>query len=145
MTGRPASEKSEEPIRPGRHARAEVDLDALTGGGSTQDRGPVPVELSLAAPFGALLSALLLERPFRLSKLALDYVAPDRLTSWATFSAKVNDVLTAGDTTVSLLVFKGARVYVRGQASVRVAAAGAAPDPAANGKSGLGHINGERR
>jgi hypothetical protein len=92
-----------------------------------------------------VLSALLLDRPFRLSKLALDYVAPDRLTSWATFSAKVNDVQAAGGTTVSLLVFKGARVIVRGQASVLVAAPGALPDPSANGKSDLGHMNGERR
>jgi hypothetical protein len=148
VTAQPASKESasEGLLRPGRHARTEVDLDALTGAGRAEGRGPVPVELSLAAPFGALLSALLLERPFRLSKLALDYVAPDRLSSWATFSAKVNDVQAAGETTVSLLVFKGSRVVVRGQASVLVAAApGALPDPTANGKGDLGHLNGERR
>jgi hypothetical protein len=129
---------AEEPIRPGRHARADVDLDALGA------PSPVPVELSLAAPFGALLSALLHERPFRLSKLALDYVAPARLASWATFSAKVSGV-TAGETTVSLLVFKGATVYVRGQASVLMAAPVTASASAANGKADLEHMNGERR
>lgn len=144
MTGRPASA---EPIRPGRHARTEVDLDAVAGGGaagSGASGGHVPIELSLAAPFGALLSALLLDRPFRLAKLALDYVAPDRLASWATFSAKVSDVQDAGQATVSLLVFKGARVYVRGQASVVVSAAGAGPQPSANGKAS-GPMNGESR
>jgi len=142
VTGRPASSGVAEPIRPGRHARTEVDLDAIAGGGAASS--PVPIELSLAAPFGALLSALLLERPFRLAKLALDYVAPDRLTSWATFSAKVSDVRDAGQATVSLLVFKGARVYVRGQASVVVSAPGAGPQPSANGKTS-GHMNGESR
>lgn len=140
MTGRSAAG---EPIHAGRHARAEVDLDAIAGG-AAGGVGPVPVELSLAAPFGALLSALL-ERPFRMSKLSLDYVAPDRLSSWATFSAKVSEVQAAGEATVSLLVFKGARVYVRGQASVVVVASGAAPDAAANGKGSPEQMNGERR
>jgi len=136
VTGRSASA---EPIRPGRHARTEVDLDAIAGAGGV-GTGPVPVELSLAAPFGALLSALLLERPFRVSKLSLDYVAPDRLSSLATFSAKVSDVRDAGEATVSLLVFKGARLYVRGQASLRVES-----EPAGNGKASSEHMNGVSR
>jgi hypothetical protein len=138
VTGRSASA---DPIRPGRHARTEVDLDAIVGSGAA-GTGPVPVELSLAAPLGALLSALLLERPFRLSKLSLDYVAADRLSSWATFSAKVSEVRDAGEATVSLLVFKGARLYVRGQASLVIAAA---PEPAGNGKASSEHMNGEHR
>jgi hypothetical protein len=138
VTARPASAEA---IRPGRHARTDVDLDAIVARAGAQ---PVPIELSLAAPFGALLSALLFERPFRLAKLSLDYVAADRLASSATFSAKVSDVRDAGEATVSLLVFKGARVYVRGQANVVVLAPGAAPSPA-NGKASVEHMNGESR
>jgi hypothetical protein len=134
---------SAEPIRPGRHARTEVDLDAIVGGGAA-GTGPVPVELSLAAPFGALLLALL-ERPFRLSKLSLDYVAPDRLSSWATFSARVSDVQAAGEATVSLLVFKGARLYVRGQASLVVAVSEAAGNGKADATASCEHMNGVSR
>ena len=129
-----------EPIRPGRHARTEVDLDAVA-------TGSAPVELSLAGPFGALLSALLLERPYRLSKLSLDYVAPGRLSSWATFSAKVRDVRDAGEATVSLLVFKGPRLFVRGEADIvldAVVGASAHAPSTASTRSGS-HLNGESR
>jgi hypothetical protein len=112
-------------------------LDGLfTGGG--------PVELSLAAPFGALMSALLLERPFRVSRLALDYVAPDQLASWATFSAKVSNIREDREATLSLLVYRGPRLFVRGEANVLMSQAeSTGSGQMSNGRAGS-HMNGGR-
>jgi hypothetical protein len=126
-----------EAIRAGRYAHAEVDLSALAGG--------APIELSLAAPFGALISALLLERPYRVSRLALDYVAYDRLSSRATFSVKVSEIRQDREATLSLLVYRGSRLLVRGEANVLVnAGAPREVGHSSNGKSTV-HMNGESR
>lgn len=135
MTGRSAPAGTE-PIRAGRYARAEIDLDEV---------GQGPVELSLAAPFGALISALLHEQPFRVSRLALDYVAPDRLSSWATFSAKVSEVREEREATVSLLVYRGPRLFVRGEANVLMNAATVSETGRSSNGKGSEHMNGEPR
>lgn len=121
-------------ISAGRHARAEVDIGAAAHSG-------VPPELSLTASFGALLAELLPGTGYRLSKLALDYVAPERLTSKAMFSAKVSDA-SEGRATLSLLVYQGWRLCVRGRAEVRWQARDAAPPARARRDE---HMNGESR
>jgi hypothetical protein len=124
-------------IRTGRYAMAEIELSGAADG--------VPIELSLAAPFGALISALLLERPFRVSRLVLDYVASDRLSSRATFSAKVSEVRENRELTLSLLVYHGSRLFVRGEANVLVNAAGATERGHSTHGHGAAYMNGASR
>lgn len=124
-------------IRPGRYAQAEIDLGGMAGG--------TPIELALAAPFGALISALLLERPFRVSRLALDYVASDRLSSRATFSAKVSEIREDREATLSLLVYHGSRLFVRGEANVLVNAIAGAEAGHSRNRQGAAQMNGESR
>jgi hypothetical protein len=104
-----------------------------------------PVELSLAAPFGALVSSLSLERPFRVSRLALDHVAPDQLASSATFSAKPSNIREDGEASVSLLVYRGPRLFVRGEANVLMSQAKASKSGrTSNGRAGSA-LNGGHR
>jgi len=99
-----------EPFRPGHYARREVEVAASAG----QDR---PLELSLTLPFGALFSALLGPKAFRVRSLSLDYVALERLGVRPTFSVKVSGRESGADTVeLSLLVSQGAWVCVRGAA-----------------------------
>jgi hypothetical protein len=127
-----------EAIRAGRYAHTEVDLSGVKAGAAF-------LELSLTVPFGALISELLEARPFRVAHLALDYVASERLASHATFSVKVTE-LRGRDATLSLLIYRGSRMCVRGRANVVLGAAGAgaAPERGSNGKSSE-HVNGGSR
>ena len=121
-----------EALRAGRYAHTEVDLSGVNAGAAF-------LELSLTVPFGALISELLEARPFRVAQLALDYVASERLASQATFSVKVTE-LRGREATLSLLIYRGSRMCVRGRANVVLGAPGAAgaglrPERGSNGKS----------
>jgi len=119
----------------GGYARREVDLDAA--------RAADPAfELSLAQGFAPLLEALLPQRGFRVRELSLEYVAPERLGSKVTYSARLGDVRPgaaggAGQALeLSLLVSRGAWLCVRGRALLELEAraahghsAGGAPQP----------------
>lgn len=120
----------------GGYARREVDLDAA--------RAADPAfELSLGQAFAPLLSALLPQREFRVRELSLEYVAPERLGSKATYSARLADVQPgtasgAGQAVeLSLLVSRGAWLCVRGRALLELealavhgeSAGGGAPRP----------------
>ncbi len=112
------SRRAQFPARGG-YARREVDLDAA--------RASDPAfELSLAQAFAPLLSALLPERQFRVRELSLEYVAPERLGSKVTYSARLGDVQPgagAGQALeLSLLVSRGAWLCVRGRALLEVEA-----------------------
>lgn len=112
--------RSAEAVRVGGYAQGEVEIASPGEGGE-------PVELSLAAPFGPLFSALFDGRPLRVSSLSLTYVALEQLGRLPTFSVKLRELREGGEAQVSLLVFQGARVCVRGEAVVA-----------------LGQANGER-
>ena len=125
----------------GGYARREVDLDAA--------RAADPAfELSLAQAFAPLLSALLPQRQFRVRELSLEYVAPERLGSNATYSARLGAVQPGASASspvgstgqvleLSLLVSRGAWLCVRGRALLELealaahgqSAGGAAPRP----------------
>jgi hypothetical protein len=139
MTERAAAVGSDA-IRAGRYAHTEVDLSGVKAGAAF-------VELSLTVPFAALIAEVLEARPFRLAHLSLDYVASEGLVSPATFSVKVTE-LRGRDATLSLLISRGARLCVRGRASVVLgapASAGAgSPERGSNGKSAE-HVNGGSR
>jgi hypothetical protein len=119
----------------GGYARREVDLDAV--------RAADPAfELSLGQAFAPLLAALLPQRGFRVRELSLEYVAPERLGSRATYSARLGAVqpgVTAGTgqtVELSLLVSRGAWLCVRGRALLELEAraahghsAGGSPRP----------------
>jgi hypothetical protein len=119
----------------GGYARREVDLDAA--------RAADPAfELSLGQAFAPLLAALLPHQEFRVRELSLEYVAPERLGSKATYSARLGDVRPgaaggAGQAVeLSLLVSRGAWLCVRGRALLELEAraahghsAGGAPRP----------------
>jgi hypothetical protein len=77
-----------------------------------------PLELSLAAPFGALFAALFHGRPVRVRSLSLTYVSLQQLGRLPTFSAKLSELSEGGEARLSLLVFQGASVCVRGEAAV---------------------------
>jgi hypothetical protein len=81
------------------------------------------MELSLAAPFGALFAALFHGRPVRVRSLALTYVCLEQLGRSPTFSAKLSELREGGEARLSLLVFRGATVCVRGEAVVALAQA----------------------
>lgn len=101
----------------GRYAQREVELASAARG--------EPLELSLAAPFGALFSALFGGRPLRVRSLALTYVSSEQLGPSPTFSVKLTELREGGEAQLSLLVFRGARVCVRGEAVVAFGDAGA--------------------
>ena len=99
----------------GGYARQEVDLGALRAAAQ-------PLELLLAQPFGALFSALLPARAFRVRQLQLEYVDADRLGPSATYSAQIGDA-QAGALELRLLVAHGAWLCVRGRAWLELAQA----------------------
>lgn len=100
----------------GGYARSEVDLGALRGA----EHG---LELSLALPFGALFSALLPARSFRIRQLHLDYVDAERLGDRATYSVQIGEALEQGQALeLRLLVARGAWLCVRGQAVLELGA-----------------------
>lgn len=99
----------------GGYARREVPLEPTSG-------VDAPLELAIAPGFGPLFSALLAPRQFRVRKLALEYVAPERLAESVTYSAKVGASLEGGAALeLSLLIARGAFLCVRGQAVVEFA------------------------
>jgi hypothetical protein len=100
-----------EPVRAGRWVCAEVDLDA-----SSHRRRPGRTVAGRSVWRARLVA--LVERPFRASRLALDHVAPDPLASSATFSAKPSNIREDGEASVSLLVYRGPRLFVGGEANV---------------------------
>jgi hypothetical protein len=105
----------QERLESGGYARREVPIDPLTAADAS-------LELGLAPGFGPLFSALLAPRQFRVRKLALEYVAPERLTQSVTYSAKVGASLEGGAALeLSLLIARGAFLCVRGQAVVEFA------------------------
>jgi hypothetical protein len=122
-----------ESFRPGHYARRDVEI----GAPASAER---PLELSLTLPFGALFSALLVGKSYRIKSLALDYIAPDRLGSSSTFSARVAELDAGGASLrLSLIVSHGAWVCVRGAAVLDItgaalAAAGPPPAPAAGSR-----------
>jgi hypothetical protein len=97
----------------GGYARQEVELGALRAAAQ-------PLELSLALPFGALFSALLPARAFRVRQLQLEYVDADRLGPSATYSAQIGDA-QGGALELRLLVARGAWLCVRGRAWLELA------------------------
>jgi hypothetical protein len=118
----------------GGYARREVPLEPVSG-------TDAPLELAIAPGFGPLFSALLAPRQFRVRKLALEYVAPERLAQSVTYSAKVGASLEGGAALeLSLLIARGAFLCVRGQAVVEFApgseARAARTGGAANGLNG---------
>lgn len=126
-------------MRVGSYARVDVDV----GSPAALDE---PLELSLAAPFGALFATLFSARPFRVKSLSLEYVAPERLGARATFSAKLSELKGGGEAArLSLLVFRESNVCVRGEASVVLGALPPSAALSANGKPGSGRANGEIR
>ncbi|MEY4544897.1 MAG: hypothetical protein RL685_1092 [Pseudomonadota bacterium] len=124
---------SSAPARGG-YARSEVDLVALRGA----EQG---LELSLALPFGALFSALLPARSFRIRQLHLDYVDGERLGDRATYSVQIGEALEQGRALeLRLLVARGSWLCVRGQAVLELAALElAAPVPAQPDQQGNSH------
>lgn len=102
---------STDAVRVGGYAQGDVEI------ASAAERGE-PLELSLAAPFGALFSALFRGRPLRVRSLSLTYVSLEQLGTMPTFSAKLSELREGGEAQLSLLVFQGARVCVRGEAVV---------------------------
>jgi hypothetical protein len=93
--------------KPGSHARAVIAV-----------AGPGPAQLELLAAFTDVIAALCPE-PFSLTRLELDYVAPASIRGEVTYSAKVTRLEPAGAAAeLSLLVFVGHRVCVRGRAGV---------------------------
>jgi hypothetical protein len=113
------------PLRGG-YARSEVDVAALR----SAEQG---LELALAQPFGALFSALLPARSYRIRQLHLDYVDAARLGEQATYSAQVGEALEQGQALeLRLLVARGAWLCVRGQAVLEL---GAAPQQHQQGNS----------
>jgi hypothetical protein len=104
-----------ERLENGGYARREVPIDPLAAADAS-------LELGLAPGFGPLFSALLAPRQFRVRKLALEYVAPERLAQSVTYSAKVGASLEGGAALeLSLLIARGAFLCVRGQAVVEFA------------------------
>lgn len=95
----------------GGYAQGAIEL------ASAGERGE-SLELSLAAPFGALFSALFDGQPLRVRSLSLTYVSLEQIGRAPTFSAKLSELREGGEAQLSLLVFQGARVCVRGQAVV---------------------------
>lgn len=81
-------------------------------------QGGEPLELSLAAPFGALFSVLFHGQSLQVRSLSLTYVSLEQLGRSPTFSAKLSELRDGGEAKLSLLVFQGARVCVRGDAIV---------------------------
>ena len=77
-----------------------------------------PLELALAAPFGALFAALFHGRQVRVRSLSLTYVSLQQLGRLPTFSVKLSELGEGGEARLSLLVFQGASVCVRGEAVV---------------------------
>jgi hypothetical protein len=110
--GPAAAAQAASPARGG-YARQEVELGALRAAAQ-------PLELSLALPFGALFSALLPARAFRVRQLQLDYVDADRLGPSATYSAQIGDTHD-GALELRLLVARGAWLCVRGRAWLELA------------------------
>ena len=104
------SARGQHAVARGAYARQEVELAAL--------RSPLqPLELSLAQPFGALFSALLPARSFRVCKLELEYANLGRLSSSATYSVQVGGASDAG-LELRLLVAQGAWLCVHGRARI---------------------------
>ena len=126
-------------LRVGSYARVDVEVSSVAGADE-------PLELSLAAPFGALFATLFSTRPFRVKSLSLEYVAPERLGALATFSARLSELRDGGECArLSLLVFRESNVCVRGEASVVLGALPPSAAPSASGKAGSGRANGEIR
>jgi hypothetical protein len=97
-------------VRTGHYARREVLI-------SRQRSAESAIELVL--PFGALFSALFPDTPFVVRRLSFDYVGPVELDADATFSVKVGDLGEEGGAVqLSLLVFRGSLVCVRGSATL---------------------------
>jgi hypothetical protein len=120
-----------EPLENGGYARREVPIDPLGAADAS-------LELGLAPGFGPLFSALLAPRQFRVRKLALEYVAPERLAQSVTYSAKVGASLEGGAALeLSLLIARGAFLCVRGQAVVEFA-----PHSQARGTRSVAPANG---
>jgi hypothetical protein len=100
----------------GGYARSEVDVGALR-------RAEQGLELALALPFGALFSALLPARSFRIRQLHLDYVDAERLGERATYSVQIGEALEQGHALeLRLLVARGSWLCVRGQAVLELGA-----------------------
>lgn len=130
------------PARVGGYAQGDVEV---AGSGQPGEL----LELALAAPFGALFSALFPGQPVRVRSLALSYSSLERLGATATFSAKLTELREGGEARLSLVIFRGPRVCVRGEAVIVLGSPGAssavAPSSAmTNGKSSSGRTNGER-
>jgi hypothetical protein len=98
-------------VRVGAYAQGAVELASLGQRGE-------PLELSLAAPFGALFSALFHGRSPAVRSFSLTYVSLEQLGGSLTFSAKLSELREGGEAKLTLLVFEGARVCVRGEAIV---------------------------
>lgn len=101
----------------GGYARSDVELTALYQ--LEQAR-----ELSLALPFGALFSALLQQRSYRIRELQLDYVDAERLAERATYSAQIGEALEQGQALeLRLLISRGPWLCVRGRAVLELGSA----------------------
>ncbi|HVZ33189.1 MAG TPA: hypothetical protein VG963_12235, partial [Polyangiaceae bacterium] len=112
----------------GGYARREVAIDPARGSEGA-------LELALAPAFGALFSALLAPRKFRVRKLSLEFVAPERLGSTATYSARLGTLVAGGQACeLSLVIANGAFLCAHGEAVLELASPEARP---AHSKSGL--------
>jgi hypothetical protein len=118
----------------GGYARREVALDPARG---AEAEGAL--ELALAPGFGALFSALLAPRKFRVRKLSLDFVAPERLGTTATYSARLGALVAGGQSCeLSLVIANGAFLCAHGAALLELSSPEARPAQSKSGLNGNG-------
>jgi hypothetical protein len=123
----------------GGYARREVAIEPARG----SERA---LELELAPAFGALFSALLAPRKFRVRKLALDFVAPERLGSTATYSARLRALVAGGQSCeLSLVIANGAVLCAHGEAVLELSSPEVRPAHSKSGLNGNGLDTGSGR